>query len=64
MMGDSIALYGQAKRHRVAAQLEVWPEMIHVWHQYTHMLEDARRALSRAIQFAQQHWTAARAAAE
>jgi monoterpene epsilon-lactone hydrolase len=64
MMGDSIALYGQAKRHSVTAQLEVWPEMIHVWHQYTHMLEDARRALSRAIQFAQQHWTAARAAAE
>jgi len=64
MMGDSIALYGQVKRHSVTAQLEVWPEMVHVWHQYTHMLEDARRALSRAIQFAQQHWTAARAAAE
>jgi len=45
--------------------LEVWPEMIHVWHQYTDMLDDARRALSRATQYAQQHWTAAaRAAAE
>ena len=64
MMGDSIALYGQAKRNGVTAELEVWPEMIHVWHQYTDMLEDARRALSRAIQFAQQHWTAAPAAAE
>ncbi|NQV81134.1 MAG: alpha/beta hydrolase [Alphaproteobacteria bacterium] len=65
MMGDSIALYGQAKRHGVQADLEVWPEMIHVWHQYTFMLEDARRALSRAAQYAQQHWTAAaRAAAE
>ncbi|MBT6275135.1 MAG: alpha/beta hydrolase [Chromatiales bacterium] len=64
MMGDSIALYGQARRHGVSADLEVWPEMIHVWHQYTDMLDDARRALSRAIQFAQQHWTAARAAAE
>lgn len=65
MMGDSIALYGQAKRHGVQAELEVWPEMIHVWHQYTFMLEDARRALSRAVEYAQQHWTAAaRAAAE
>ena len=64
MMGDSIALYGQAKRHGVSAQLEVWPEMIHVWHQYTHMLDDARRALSRAVQFAQQHWTVAYTAAE
>lgn len=64
MMGDSIALYGQARRHDVTADLEVWPEMIHVWHQYTDMLDDARRALSRTIRFAQQHWTAARAAAE
>lgn len=65
MMGDSIALYGQAKRHGAQVDLEVWPEMIHVWHQYTDMLEDARRALSRAVQYAQQHWTAAaRAAAE
>lgn len=64
MMGDSIALYGQARRNDVTADLEVWPEMIHVWHQYTDMLDDARRALSRSIQFAQQHWTAARAAAE
>ena len=64
MMGDSIALYGQAKRHGVSAQLEVWPEMIHVWHQYTHMLDDACRALSRAVQFAQQHWTVAYTAAE
>ena len=65
MMGDSIALYGQATRHGVKADLEVWPEMIHVWHQYTFMLEDARRALSRSVQYAQQHWTlAARAAAE
>ncbi len=59
MMGDSIALYGQAKRHGAEADLEVWPEMIHVWHQYTDMLEDARRALSRAVQYARQHWTAA-----
>ena len=64
MMGDSIALYGQAKRHGVSVDLEVWPEMIHVWHQYTDMLGDARRALSRTIEFAQQHWPTARAAAE
>lgn len=65
MMGDSIALFGQAKRHGVQADLEVWPEMIHVWHQYTDMLDDARRALSRATQYAQEHWSAtARAAAE
>ena len=65
MMGDAIALYGQAKRHGVQADLEVWPEMIHVWHQYTDMLEDARAALARAAAYAKQHWDGAdKAAAE
>ncbi len=65
MMGDAIALFGQAKRHGVQVDLEVWPEMIHVWHQYTDMLEDARRALTRTAAYAQQYWNGgARAAAE
>lgn len=65
MMGDAIALYGQAKRHDVHADLEVWPEMVHVWHQYTDILEDARRALSRTAEFARRYWDGAvRSAAE
>jgi len=65
MMGDAIALYGQAKRCGVQADLEVWPEMIHVWHQYTDMLADAREALAQAAAYAARHWAAsARTAAE
>jgi acetyl esterase/lipase len=46
LLDDSVQLAAQAKAAGVDATLETWPEMIHVWHWFLPMLEEARRAVS------------------
>ena len=48
LLDDSIRLAGVAGAAKVPVTLEVWPEMIHVWHLFHPVLSDGRRALKEA----------------
>lgn len=55
LLSDSITLAQTAGLAGVKVQLEVWPEMIHVWHAFHDMLGAARKAVTEASA-----WIAAR----
>jgi acetyl esterase/lipase len=46
LLGDSLLLAGKAGAVDVPVRLEIWPEMIHVWHLYHRMLGAGRRAIA------------------
>ena len=46
LLDDSIALTRQAGTADVAVELQVWPEMMHVWQLYFPMLSAGRRAIA------------------
>lgn len=48
LLGDSLMLAERAGHARVEVRLEVWPEMIHVWHAFGGQLGAARRAIKAA----------------
>ena len=48
LLGDSLMLAERAGHARVEVRLEVWPEMIHVWHAFGGQLGAARRAIAAA----------------
>ena len=47
LLGDSLMLAERAGHARVEVRLEVWPEMIHVWHAWGGQLSAPRAARSR-----------------
>ena len=47
LLDDSTALVERAKASGVSATLEVWEEMIHVWHRYYPLLREGREANAR-----------------
>jgi phosphinothricin tripeptide acetyl hydrolase len=49
---DSISLDAKAKASGVESTLEIWPEMIHVWHYFHPMLTEGRQAIARIGKFA------------
>ena len=51
LLDDSIRLAGLAGAAEVPVRLEVWPEMLHVWHFFYPMLADGRRAVASAGAF-------------
>ena len=51
LLGDSLLLAERAGHARVEVRLEVWPEMIHVWHAFGGQLGAARRAIKAAGQW-------------
>ncbi len=51
LLDDSIRLAGVAGAAHVPVTLEVWPEMIHVWHVYHPQLAAGRRAIDRGGAF-------------
>ena len=46
LLDDSIALARRAGAADVMVDLQIWPEMIHVWHLYFPMLSAGRRAIA------------------
>ncbi|MCL2430314.1 MAG: alpha/beta hydrolase, partial [Alphaproteobacteria bacterium] len=46
LLDDSLKLAGRAGAANVPVRLEVWPEMIHVWHLFHRMLGAGRRAIA------------------
>lgn len=56
LYSDSIVLHDRAKTTGVASTLDVWPDMIHVWHSFHPMLKEARLAISRVGEFLDKTW--------
>jgi phosphinothricin tripeptide acetyl hydrolase len=52
LVDDSVELADRAKKAGVEATLEVWPEMVHVWHWFLPMLDEAQAAIDRIGVFA------------
>ena len=55
LLDDALALDRAARARGGDVTLEVWPEMIHVWHRFTASLPQAKQALHRAGQFLRKH---------
>ena len=49
---DSIKLHEVANASGIESALEIWPEMIHVWHYFYPMLTEGRQAIARIGEFA------------
>lgn len=55
LFDDAIKLEAHAKMSDVDVTLEVWEEMIHVWHYFFPMLQDAQAAVARIGEFGKTH---------
>jgi monoterpene epsilon-lactone hydrolase len=55
---DAIAFAEKAKAAGVDVTLEVWPSMIHLWHNFSY-LPDAQQALERIGEFVEERTSAA-----
>ncbi|HXZ89261.1 MAG TPA: alpha/beta hydrolase [Candidatus Binataceae bacterium] len=55
LLDDSLRLAGRASAVGVTTTLEVWPEMIHVWHSFAAILPEARQAIDRIGEFIRLH---------
>jgi phosphinothricin tripeptide acetyl hydrolase len=51
LLDDSVQLAERARAAGVDVTLEVWPQMIHVWHWFFPMLDDGQRAIDRIGEF-------------
>jgi len=56
LLGDSQIIADRAGQQGVSAELEVWSEMVHVWHAFFPMLPEARQALEGIGEHLNQHW--------
>src|SRR6185436_15268721 len=52
LLDDAVRLAQAAGAADVAVDLQIWPEMIHVWHVYHHDLAAGRRAIAAGGEFA------------
>ncbi|HYZ21104.1 MAG TPA: alpha/beta hydrolase, partial [Rhodopila sp.] len=59
LLDDSIALARRAGAADVAVDLQIWPEMIHIWHIFFPMLNAARRAIAAGGSFVRESLRAA-----
>lgn len=55
LLDDSLLLAERASEAGVATTLEVWDEMIHVWHFFHPMLKEGRDAIEHAAQFVREN---------
>lgn len=51
LLDDARQLAAQARAAGVEANLEIWPEMVHVWHWFLGMLDEAQSAVDRIGEF-------------
>ena len=56
LLSDATLLAERAGAAGVRVHLEVWPEMIHVWHAFHVFVEDARKAIERMADWADSAW--------
>jgi acetyl esterase/lipase len=56
LLDDSIKLDAKAKADGVNSTLEIWDDMIHVWHAFHPMLPEGKQAIVRVGEFLREHW--------
>jgi len=59
LLDDSIKLHEKAEADGVASTLEIWDDMIHVWHAFHPMLDEGRQGIERIGAFLREQWGAA-----
>jgi acetyl esterase/lipase len=57
LLDDSTRFAERARRADVDVTLDVWDDMIHVWHAFGSVLPEARQAIERIGAFLQRRWT-------
>jgi monoterpene epsilon-lactone hydrolase len=57
LLDDSKRLALRAKRYGVDVNLEIWPEMIHVWQLFAAVLPEAQQAIEHIGAFIRKHLT-------
>ena len=55
LLDDSTRVAEKAKAAGVKVELEVWPEMVHVWHVYAKLLPEAQQAIDRIGEYVIEH---------
>jgi acetyl esterase/lipase len=58
LLDDSVQLAERAQKAGVDVALEVWPEMIHVWHWFFPMLDEGQQAIDRIGEYLESLWGA------
>lgn len=56
LLDDSVRLERRAIEARVKVSLELWPDMVHVWHGFTKFLPEAHEALKGAGDYLNSVW--------
>jgi acetyl esterase/lipase len=56
LLDDAITLDAKAKAAGVESILEVWDDMIHVWHAFHPMLPEGKQGIERVGAFLRTHW--------
>ncbi|MEU9347680.1 alpha/beta hydrolase [Streptomyces sp. NPDC048278] len=56
LLDDAIRLAGRAAGHDVPVQLQVWPQVPHVFQGFAALLDEAGQALDAAAEFIKQNW--------
>ena len=56
LLDDAIAFDKKAKAAGVESTLEVWDDMIHVWHAFHPMLDEGKRGIERVGEFLREQW--------
>lgn len=59
LLDDSIKLDEKARAEGVDSTLEIWDDMIHVWHAFHPMLPEGKQAIARVGAFLCEQWAAA-----
>jgi acetyl esterase/lipase len=57
LLDDSTRFAERARTVGVDVELEIWDDMIHVWHAFAMILPEARQATERVGQYLQQRWS-------
>ncbi len=57
LLDDSTRVAEKAKAAGVKVDLEVWPEMVHVWHVYAKILPEGQQAIDRIGRYVIEHTT-------
>lgn len=56
LLDDAVVLHEAARSAGVASTLEIWDDMIHVWHAFHPMLPEGRQAIVRIGEYLRQQW--------
>ena len=55
LLDDSTRLAGIAREAGVEVEMDVWDDMIHVWHLFAPILPEGKQAISQAGEFIKKH---------